>query len=246
MIIRGKPVRQVILAAVAVLMVCSFFAVQRVTSIAAIQDALERDWEISFDGGGGQCPGALPRWLDDAAESVIRRVIGPEPAQPFLHQKLNRDVVWQERFRSLFLGRITEIEIYYPGRLRDDLGAALARCPSLRRLVIHRADFSNSDWAHVFAGLHRLRHLEELEISSYELRDSTIAPLAGQASLRKVEISLGRLGTESIGTFARLPKLTELSLSESAIDDGHESPEPVLPEMQQMFRGALPHVRIRF
>lgn len=236
--------RHLVIAAVAALAACCYLAVQRVSNIAAIQDALERDWEISFN--GDECPRALPHWLDDAAESLIRRVIGPEPKRPFLCQKLNRDIVWHERFRALFRGRITQIEVFYPGRLRDDLGAALARFSSLQRLVIHRPGFSDSDWAYVFAGLHQLRHLEGLEIGSYELRDSTIEPLAGQASLRRVEVTLGKLGTGSIDTFSKLPKLIYLSLDTSAIDDGHEWPEPVLPEIQQMFKQALPHVKIQF
>jgi len=68
-----------------------WFGVQRVLRIAAVQDALERDWEINFN--AGECPSALPHWLDDSAKSLIRRVLGPEPKEPFLCQKLNRHIV---------------------------------------------------------------------------------------------------------------------------------------------------------
>lgn len=216
----------------------------RIGSIAAVQNALERDWEISFD--AGDRPKALPTTLDIAADDIIRRLLGPEPDPLFLAQKPNRADVWHERFRGLFRGRITEMEIYYPGRLRDDLGAALRRFPALRRLKIQEADFSASDWSYVFAGLHHLPHLEKLEIGGHALRDSTIERLANQRSIRKITITTGRLGTESVETFRRLPNLNELSFDSDTIDDGHASGERPFPEIQKIIRDALPKAKVEF
>ena len=224
--VRPTKLRAALLA-VAIVGMFAFLAARRVTSVAAIQDSLERDWEINFN--AGERPRLLPSRVDAAAQSLIQRILGPEPEHLFLGQKPNRDTVWCERFRALFRGRITEMEIYYPGRLRHDLGSALARFSALRRLTIHEAGFSDSDWAYVFAGLQRLPHLEELEIGSYEFRDSTIEPLANQRSLRRISITLGRFSTECVETFRQMPKLTELDLSSNTIDDGHEPSEPPLP-----------------
>lgn len=120
---------------VALLSVLGCLAVWRVTSVAAVQDSLERDWEINFNEGG--CPRVLPARLDEAAQYLIWRLLGPEREPVFFAEKANRDAVWRERVRALFRGRITAIEIYYPDRLRDDLGSALARFVSLHRLKIH-------------------------------------------------------------------------------------------------------------
>ena len=171
-----RRTRQLVFAALVVLGVCGYLAISRMLAIAAVQNALERDWEINFNDGGR--PRILPARIDAAVNSLIYRLTTPGREPLFLGEKPNRDNVWRARFRGLFRGRITSMEIYYPGRLRGDLGAVFARFPALRRLTIEEAGFSDSDWAYVFAGLHRLKHLEELGIGSYELRDSTIRPLA--------------------------------------------------------------------
>ena len=213
-------------------------------NIAAVQDSLERDWEINFESGAR--PSLLPSALDDAFNSVIRRLVDPQRRTLFLAEKPNRDEVWRERIRALFRGRITQIEIYYPGRLRADLGSALARFGSLRRLKIFDADFSVSDWSFALAGVQRLHSLEELAIGGHELRDAAIEPLARQPSLRKVTITAGKLGTASTETFATLPRLRELEFEANTIDDGHAPNELPLPENQKLMRDALPRVEVRF
>ncbi len=217
---------------------------QRVAKVAAIQDALERDWEINFNDGG--LPSVLPAFLDRAAENTIIRMLGPQREPLYFAEKANRETVWQERFRALFRGRITVMEIYYPGRLRADLGSALAQFPNLRRLEIHKPDFSDNDWAGIFAGLHRLNRLEELEIGGYELRDSTIAGLADQPSVRQVSITIGKLSTECVETFRRLPRLTKLTFGTNVLDDGHNENDPPRRENQNLIRNALPDVKVGF
>ena len=236
--------RRIALIALALFLWIASLAAWRVLSIAAIQDALERDWEINFN--DGLVPRMLPDQVDEAVRSLIWKLTDPEQPPRFLEQKGSRDTIWRERFRALFRGPITEIEIYYPGTLRDDLGAALARFPSLRRLSIREAGFSKSDWSYVFAGLQRLKHLEELDIGGHELRDRTIEPLSKLTNLRKVTIETGSLSTESIETFRHLPNLTELVLAPEIIDDGHDPNEMPSPEIQKMMRDNLPGVEVKF
>ena len=126
------------------------------------------------------------------------------------------------------------------------MGSALRRFPNLRRLTIHKPDFSKRDWACVFARLQQLPHLEELDFGGDEMWDSTIRPLANQPSLRRATISLGRLGTDCAETFASLPKLRELIFEGGTIEDGHDRNEPPLPETQSLIRETLPHVKVEF
>lgn len=217
-------------------------AARRMAGVAAVQDSLERDWEINFNDGGR--PAGLPAWADRALQKWIRKVLGPEPDYHFLGQKPNRADVWCDRVRTLFRGRITEIEIWYPNRLRGDLGNALARFPSLRRVAIHDADFSEKEWSYVFAGCHRLPRLEELNIGGHTLRDATIEGLAGLRSIRKVFINAGELAEACPETFAQMPKLKELTIEQSAL--GTRDTDPPVSETQKMIREALPNVKVAF
>lgn len=241
---RRKKLLAVLLIIGIATLFCGYQAVRRIADVAALQDSLERDWEILFD--GKSIPSVLTPSIDRAAESLIRRYLAPDPEYLFLGQKPNRAEALHDQFMALFRGRITEMEIYYPGRMRADLGAALARFRSLRRLKIQEADFSEKEWAYVFTGLQQLPYLEELDIGGQELRDRTLEPLAHMRSLRKVTISFGRVAPECAETFARMPRLTELTFAAETVNDGHKEPEPPLPESQKMLKEALPQVKINF
>ncbi len=239
-----RNLRRLALVTAITVAIVGLLAWRRIANVAALQDSLERDWEINFN--GGTRPWAWPEFVDEAADSFIRRLIGPERDPLFFREKGNRTEVWDDRLRTLFKGRITDIEIYYPGRLTGDLGSALARFPALRRLAIRNPDFTASEWSYVFAGLQHLSHLEELEIGGEELRDTTIEPLANQPSLRKITIERGKLGNYCGQTFARLPKLSELVFESDSIDDGHDPHEAPFPEIQKLIREDLPNVRVTF
>ncbi|MEO8351267.1 MAG: hypothetical protein ABI680_06010 [Chthoniobacteraceae bacterium] len=241
---RARKIFRISLILFVIVAVTGGWGVRRVAKVAAIQDALERDWEINFNDGA--LPSALPTSVDCAAENAIIWMLGPPRETLYFAEKANRETIWQERFRALFRGRITVMEIYYPGRMRDDLGSALAQFPNLRHLEIHKPDFSDNDWPGVFAGLHRLHQLEELEIGSYELRDSSIRGLANQQSVRQVSITIGKLSTECVETFRRLPRLTKLTFGSTVLDDGHDENGPPLRETQNLIRKALPGVKVVF
>src|SRR4051794_5764656 len=103
------------------------YALHCVSQVAALQDCLERDWEIAFNAEQTALPPRMPAWCDSLAKSLIDRALPTQRGQRFSGEKVgkeNREIVWRERIRSIFRGPITEIEIYAPGRMCDDLGAA--------------------------------------------------------------------------------------------------------------------------
>src|SRR3954451_846157 len=85
-------------------------AVRRIADVAAIQNSVARDWEITFNEGGR--PRILPAYPEAKAEDLLYRLIGPEHDPLLPGERANRTEVWHERFRSLFRGRITAIEIH--------------------------------------------------------------------------------------------------------------------------------------
>jgi hypothetical protein len=227
-----------------VVVILTYLMLRRMADVAAVQDSLDRDWEISFN--DGMRPVAMPAMLDEAAADFARWYVGPEPDYLFYTQKGNRDVVWHERIRSLFRGRITSIEIYYPGPLRGDLGKAIARFPRLRCLKIHNAEFSDFDWRTLLHGLHRLDHLQELEISDERLINETLEPLAGHPSLRKLTFTQGKLDQVCARHLSRLPRLEEVHFYYDALDNGGEPNEERLAEMKRLITESLPKVRVIF
>src|SRR5688572_13664149 len=108
---------------------------QKVFALAAIQGAVQRDWEISFGYSNGvEKPRALPSRLDSAAHDIFERALGntrydgSEPAKT-----RNRNIVYHERFRAFFRGSIQDVHIYDFEAFHGNLGTALARLPELRR-----------------------------------------------------------------------------------------------------------------
>src|SRR5687768_13269425 len=120
--------RWLMLLGLMILALMVFAMVQRVMAVAAVQNAIERSYEITFDSDGR--PQALPPALDRAAEAFF------EYAFRETWGATNRHIIHRERFRSLFRGPIREIHVYYPTAFRGDLGAALARFPQLRNVTV--------------------------------------------------------------------------------------------------------------
>jgi len=223
--------------------------VQRVFDVAAVQNAVQRDWEISFGyplRTGADKPEWLPATVDDRAydflfEHFERKSPGEGGRSA---QRENRNVIYWERFRVLFREPIREIHVYDFEAFRGDLGAALARFPHLRRVTVFTMEESpaESEWTLLCTRLRTLPELEEIEIGGYWLTDAAIAPLAGHPQLRSITIPYARLTVGSAPTFASMPRLSKLHFDEQV----EEEDASLLHENQAAMSAALPAVRIDF
>jgi hypothetical protein len=244
---RLKPkhwVRIIVLGIIALLI---WVPVQRVLDIAAVQNSVQRDWEMSFNSPNMK-PDMLPSFLDSWADSLFKRIFkdtvganGTEPAQT-----RNRDIIYQERFRSLFRGPIRDFRIYEFLEFHGDLGSELARFQNLRRVMVENNDYSNlpteSEWTLLCTRLRTLPHLEEVTLGGVSVTDAAIAPLAGHPELQTIEISSGHLTLESNKTFASMPRLSKLVIGRHVM----YREVWLRPENQAMQRAALPAVSIEF
>lgn len=224
-----------------------WFVVRRTGDIAAVQDSLDRAWEISFWGGGEQDrrPRMLPEGVDRFVDSTLQDIFwdtsgyGPPPAYT-----RNRAEIHHDRFQALFRKPIDEIHIYYPESLRGDLPAALARFPRLRRFTLYENEPlypTKVEWTRLCTALRSFPNLEEIELGGAWITDSAIAPLAGHPRLRVVEISGGRLTAKCTETFASMPNLTKLHIEEQ-MWGGNTWPSAA---EQEAMRVALPKVTLK-
>ena len=220
--------------------------VQTAIDVAAVQNAVQRDWEISFGYSSGQGkPAGLPASLDSAANSLFGRVFagtkGYNGTQPT--KTRNRDIVSHERFRALFRGQIRDIHIYYFEAFRGDLGAVLARFPELRRVTVFENEPNSpteSQWTLLASRLRALPRLEEIELGGAWVTDAAIAPLAGHPGLRVVTILDGRLSPECTKIFVTMPRLSKLHIE----GQRYEGDTWLAPTDEKMLRTALPRVTI--
>lgn len=200
--------------------------IQQARSVAAVQDSLE-SWHVTFQ---NEEP---VEWMSYSVDRAAYRLID----RLGLRTPDRGTEDYHERFRSLLRGPIENIEIYDPVRIRGDLGAALARFPRLRqlRMVDDGYDVTDADWTKLCRSLRQLPGLEELQLSSSNLTDAAIAPLAGHPRLRIFSFRIHRLTPSSLSTFASLPSLKSLYLG-SEFD----------PKETQAFIAALPSVQVEF
>ena len=223
-------------------------AERQFSDIKAVENAIDRDWEISFEQTAlpFNRPARLPSFLDSGAKAwfdwQFANTYGYSRPQPV--KTRNRAIVYHERFRSLFRGPIEVIDIGYPEGFRgDELGAALARFPKLRRFCVMETDDpgpSEAEWTLLCRGLRALPQLEDIELGGAWLTDAAIAPLAGHPNLRDVTIQVGRLGPECTKTFATLPRLSRLLIGEQR----YEGDTWLSPEEEKAMRAALPGVTV--
>ena len=61
--------------------------IQSVSDVAAVQNAVQRDWEITFGPPSAGAPPGMPSFVDSAAVVCIRRTI----------DEIGRDAVWKIR-----------------------------------------------------------------------------------------------------------------------------------------------------
>jgi hypothetical protein len=220
------------------------------SDVAAVQDAVQRDWEINFDrSNGSDPPSRLTVFLDSAAVSFFDRILGKthgyDGSQPV--KTRNRDIVFHERFRALFRPPIEEVTVYDFKGLCGDLGAALARFPKLRRVELYCGEElsgpTEADWAQLCTRMQSFPHLEEVELGGAWMTDAAIAPLAGNPHLRKITISCGRLTAKCANTFASIPHLAELAIEDQSYGG---NTWPWEEDDKEAIRSALPAVSITF
>lgn len=228
-----------------------YFCGRRMADVAALQDSVQRDWQIGFNGSEHR-PDAMPVFLDDWVMTFANWYAEPDhPIYEFYAAKPVRDGVLHDRIRSIFRGRITEIDLIYPEQLRGDLGMALKRFPHLRRLRIEQPFFSRADWECVLRGLHELPNLEELELSAshdeYPLVNATLADLSGQPTLRKIYIYDGYLNGDCAQYLRGIPKLTDVRIAPDVIGaDKFGADQKAIAEIQHQIREGLPNVEVIF
>ena len=229
---------------VIVVVLVAWAAWQRVAAVAAVQDAVQHDWEISFGG-----PNDIPAYFSESFDAEVQGWFGehfrgpPDPTNSLPTKQRNRNLIYCERFRSLFRGPVVEIEIYSPEIFCGDLGSALTRFPSLRSFRVLQAGSdrpTEADWTRLCTGLRRLPHLEAIHLAGDWLTDQAIAPLAGHPELHAVAIGEGRLTTECLKTLATIPQL------KSVVFEGefYKSPAWRSPEAQKAVAEGLPGIYV--
>jgi hypothetical protein len=135
-----KPKFLLSLSLAALVALLLFPQIKNVLDVAAVQAAVQRDWEIAFyDSAGPRAvPAMLPDRLNkmacDLAERLYGETSGYDGSQPA--KTRNRDSVMIDRFYAFFRGPIEEIGVSYFEKFHGDLGAALARFPVLRRVTV--------------------------------------------------------------------------------------------------------------
>jgi len=220
--------------------------VQRVLNVAAVQNAVQRDFEIGFGAPGRECPEFLPEFIDSAAGKYLQRFAGSrsyEREWP-VHTSV-RHIIYQERFRAFFRGPIREVHVFYCEAFTGDLGAALQRFPGLRRVTVSENEPdvpTEADWKLLCMRLRSLPQLEEVELGGAWITDAAIAPLAGHPKLRSINISYGRLTSACAKTFAGIPRLTKLQFEEQI----YAGDAWLTPEGQSAMNAALPAVSITY
>ncbi len=218
----------------------------QVRDVAAVQNSLDRAWEISFAAPGKDGrPSVLPAFIDSAVENWLERKFahtagyGPGPAKT-----RNRSIIHQERFRAIFRRPLEEIHIYDPeGFSGQQLGAALARISTLRAFSFEQEgsyNTSEADWISLCADLRSLPNLEAITLGGTWLTDATIAPLAGHPRLKSVTFLNGQLTTACAKTLAALPNLRELHIEGQRYDGDTW----LMPEQDRALRDALPAVNV--
>jgi len=221
------------LAALAVILLCWSLAAWRYYRIAAVQDALSRDYEISF--GREPRPFGMPEALDNA----VRRYLGGKGET---WKRSNPEIVYGERVRGIFRGSIKEMGIYYHEGFSNELGTALLRFPELKRLAISETDPHKGDYKLLCEDIRRLRNLEELELGGAQINDDAIGALAGHPKLEKLNVSYSVFLTPDVLlTLKSLPKLGTLEIGD-VYGPGEKAWRS--PEVLARFREQLPGVKV--
>ena len=203
-----QVIRRTVLILGIMLVVCVFVrCVIRWSKVAALQNSLQRNWEINFNSGGR--PRYLPAFADNLAEDTLLKMYETDRGNR------NRDVVYHDRFQCLFRGPLRRLEIYYPEDLYESFGPAISRLRQLEALTIFENDDgrpSMEHWQSAFRAIAQLPALRELEIGGERITNETLSALAGAPKLEKLSITYGRLDPGILAALPPLPALRELHL----------------------------------
>ena len=236
-----------VLAAIGLLL---FRPIKKVLAVAAVQNAVQCDWEVEFVDASGipnRKPAMLPQWIDLIAEDLfsLMCVVPSDKIATQSPNTFNFPSVHLERFRAPFHDSIQEIRIRSFEAFSGDLGSEFARFPDLRRVIVEEPGGylpTESEWTHLCARLRELPHLEEIELGGMWVTDAAIAPLAGHPNLRSIYIKYGRLTDGCTKTFASIPHLSKLKIGFQSDEEG----ETLSRQIKAAIRAALPAVEVEF
>jgi hypothetical protein len=207
-----KIVRFVVILVAVVLVGLLLIAANRWFAIAAIQDCLQRDWEIQINGGK---PRALPDSLDGGVSWILDRAFADSVG------KDNRNEVIHERFTGLFQGRIHALEIYNPYVFDEKLGKSIGRLGELESLMVVEPEdlypIPKSAVTKLLESIRRLPKLKTLEIGTTWLHDDDLAILRGHPKLEILLLNGCPITTKSFDTLVSLPQLKEVQLYNTKI-----------------------------
>ena len=245
-----RPKVWITLLTLAILSLLLFLPIKNVLDVTAVQNAVQRDWEIDFF-DASRLPNGMPAMLPDRLNDVawnyllekfhyVPETSGDTPAK--LHY---RNVVYHERFKAFFRGPIEEINVYYFEAFHGDLGAAFARFPHLRRVTVDDNEHdlpTEAEWTKLCAHLRALPNLESIELGGTWITDAAVTSLSGHPNLRSIAFTEGRFTEACAKTFATIPHLTSLHF-EGQSTTGEP---PFSPEKKAAIIAALPGVTVEF
>ena len=209
----------------------SWRGVQRVCAVAAVQNSVQRNYEITFE--SEDRPASLPALIDSGVNWMLQHLFASTTGSS------NLDIIYQERFRAFFRGPIHYISIYEPHAFLSDPGAALARFPNLSHVEVDcdgGTSPTESQWSLLCTRLRSLPDLEEVGLGGDYLNDACIAPLAGHPRLRCVTIESGQITVKSLSTFSSMPQLSKLLIGD----------ERLTTDVANALKAALPKVKTVF
>jgi hypothetical protein len=197
-----KILRFVVILIAVILVGLLVIAANRWFAIAAIQNSLQRDWEIQINGGK---PRALPDSLDSGVSWILDQAFADTVGER------NRNEVIHERFTSLFQGRIHSLDIYNPYVFDEKLSNSIGRLGELESLeVVEPEDLYPIPKPAVTKLLESIRglpKLKKLEIGTTWLHDEDLAILRGHPKLEILILNDCPITTKSFDTFVSLPQL---------------------------------------
>ncbi|MEM9478188.1 MAG: hypothetical protein AAGA58_00855 [Verrucomicrobiota bacterium] len=198
----------------------------RWNAVAAVQNSMERNYEIVFNEWGK--PNRLPEPFDEAMQKWADSKYG------HTHGSTNIDVLHLERMRSLFRGRMEKIQIKYPYTIEEPLGEALARFP-LKEFSIRAGENPSHNAKEVdalFRGLGKIESLEKIEIfwvGFGKLTPTQIEPLIRCASLHTLKLDGVTIDKASADALAKLSQLKVLEIRYYSTKEDHEYLQKAVP-----------------
>ena len=210
------------------------FAICRVYSVVALQSATINARSV---------------WVGNA--DALRTELGwDEKMIEYLKAKaedhgVEFSAISQVRMRALLLSKIDAIGITDPKRIGPELGSALARFPKLRHFSfvnVTRGSLSERDITTLLTQMRRMERLDTMLVYSIHLTDASLSTLAGHPALNKLDIGMGSITPDVVGTLKSMPELKEVTIHPEFQSDEIWR----LCTTQQAFADALPGVKVVF